>query len=260
MAGMRSVQNLNISLGMFGFPVKVYKATEDASSVGFTQIHDKCGSSINQVKRCHKCEQDVTMADLLKGVKNADGTYTTFTEAEIKALKPERDGVVKIDGYAAMDSIDSCYQDGTIYYLSPGDKDTATFTTWRDALAGRWAIGRVVMYGRERVVAIRATDRLLSMHYVRTHDEIRDIQNVPGYENVPEVSNREYADLMGQLIDRAAIGFEDVVLESDSYATAVKELVAARQAGQPNPTPKETQAPAKAVDLMAMLKASLAAK
>src|SRR6185436_2742011 len=87
MAGMRSVLALDINLGLFGFPVKVYKATNDPTEgVSFRQTHAACGTPIFQVKRCPKCEVDVPYADLGKGYELAPGNYLAFTEAEIKAL------------------------------------------------------------------------------------------------------------------------------------------------------------------------------
>lgn len=260
MASMRSVLNLNINLGLFGFPVKVYKATNDpAEGVGFRQVHGECGTPINQVKRCSKCEKDVQMSDLVKGYEYG-GTMLTFTEDEVKALRPEAAGTIKIEGYLAADEIDTAYQDGTVYFLKPDGKDFTTFTTWREALAGRWAVGRVVMYGRERVVAIRAVDRLLSMHYVRSHAEIRNIADVPGYDTVAEHAQADHLELMAQMIEQRTIEFDDVVIEKDAYFVAVSELIESRKAGLPAPSQAEFKpASTPGVDLLAMLKASLAA-
>jgi DNA end-binding protein Ku len=262
---MRSVANLTIQLGLFGFPIKVYKATNDPSEgTGFRQVHAACSHPINQVKRCAHCEVDVPWGDLAKGVEVAPGEFITISDDDLKALKPEGDGTVKIDGYLAAGELDDAYLDGTVYFLSPtgpGKKiDTDTFTTFRDALNGRWAIGKVVMYGRERVVAIRALDRLLAMHFIRTHAEVRTVADVPGYANVPETAKAEYLALMAQVMDRSPIVIDDVVLESDAYADAVRALVAARVAGSPVAQAAAAAAPAATggVDLMAMLRASLA--
>jgi DNA end-binding protein Ku len=261
MATMRSVLNLNINLGLFGFPVKVYKATNDpAEGIGFRQLHADCGTPINQVKRCSKCEKDVAASELLKGYEIAGGKFVTFTEEEIKALKPEAAGTIKIEGYLAADEIDHTYQDGTVYFLKPDGKDFTTFTTWREALAGRWAVGKVVMYGREHVVAIRAVDRLLSMHFLRAHSEIRNIADVPGYETVPETANAEHLELMSQLVDQRTISFDDVVIDKDAYVLAVQALIESRIAGLPAPEQVEFKAAVTpGANLLEMLKASLAA-
>jgi Ku protein len=250
---------------MFGFPVKVYKATDEPTEgVSFRQIHAACNHRVTQPKRCDHCNTTVSNSDVVKGVEHGDG-FLTFTDDEIKALKPEAAGTIKIEGYLAADAIDPTYQDGAVYFIAPdrGDKkkaDCDTYTTWRDALQGRWAVGRVVMSGREHVVALRAVDRLLTMHYIRTHAEIRSVHDVPGYVDVPETSKREYQELMAQLIDKSTIAFDDVAIEADSYVMAVQSLIEARRAGQPNPTQPEAAQVSTGVDLMAMLQASLAAK
>jgi DNA end-binding protein Ku len=260
MAGMRSVLNLDISLGLFGFPVKVYKATNDPNEgVQFRQLHGECKTPINLVKRCKTCNVDVAQDELLKGYELAPGNFLAFTEAEIKALKPEKAGMLKVDGYLTADEIDPAYHNGSVYFLAPGGKDPTTFTTFRDALGDRWAVGKVVLYGREQVVAIRAVEHVLSMHVVRAHNEIRSPLDVPSYDKIPGSSKADHVQLMEQLMNQSALRLDDVAFDSDSYADAVKALIEARKAGQPNPSPTETAPVTQASDLVAMLKASLAA-
>ena len=255
---MRSILNLDINLGLFSFPVKVYKATDDPSEgVKFRQIHGACKTPINLVKRCSCCNVDVATPDLMKGYEIAPGNFLAFTEDEIKALKPEKSGILGIDGFMPEDEIDAAYLNGTTYFLSPGGKDNTAFTTFREALGSRWAVGKVVLYGREQVVAIRATANILGLHVLRAQSELRVPTDVPSYDKIPTTSKPEHIDLMGQLMDAKPLRLDDVAFDSDSYADAVKALIAARKAGAPDPAPaSETPAP-QATDLMAMLKASL---
>ncbi len=187
------------------------------------------------------------------------GNFRAFTEDEIKALRPEKAGVLKVDGYMAADEIDTSYHNGTVYFLAPGGKDHTTFITFRDALGGRWAVGKVVLCGREQVVAIRAVEHVLSMHVVRAHNEIRNSLDVPSYDQIPDASKVDHVTLMAQLMDQSTLRLDDVAFDSDSSADAVKALIDARKAGQPNPAQADAAPVAQATDLMAMLKASLAA-
>lgn len=261
MAGMRSVLTLDINLGLFGFPVKVYKAINDPSEgVAFRQIHGACKTPINQVKRCQTCNVDVPYGDLMKGYEIAPGNFLAFTEAEIKALRPENAGVLKVDGYMAADEVDATYHTGSVYYLAPGGKDHTTFATFREALGERYAVGKAVLYGREHVVVIRAVERVLSMHLVRAHGEIRNVEDVPSYDKIPGAAKAEHVALMDQLMGASVLRLDDVAFDSDSYADAVKALIAARTAGAPDPTPADAAPVPQANDLMAMLQKSLAAK
>ena len=260
MAGMRSILTVDISLGLFGFPTSVYKGSNDPTGgIEFKSLHGECGTPINQIKRCAKCEKEVHQADLVKGFPH-NGSFLQFTDAEVKALKPTAAGVCKISGYLAADEIDPCYIDGSVYFLKPGGKDDTTFTTWRDALNGRWGVGSLVMYGREHVVAIRKLDRVLAMHTVRTHAEIRNVADVPGYDKITEQATAEHLDMMDQLMSVNTIAFDDVVLESDSYVDAVKAMIAARAAGNPLPENAPVAAPAGGMNIMAAMRASIAAR
>lgn len=259
----RSVAKVSVSLGLFGFPVSVYKATEEPTSgISFKILHDKCSAPINRKDSCSSCGEAVTSANSVKGFAEADGSYTILTDAEVKAVKPEAAGSLAITGYMPQIEMDPSYLDGDVYYLSPdrGDKgkgDTATFVTFRDALGDRFAIGSVVMYGREHIVAIRAFQNVLAMHFVRTHAEVRDIARIPGVDSIPTTAQADYVAMMAQVMDAKAISFPEVALESDSYADALKALIEAKRAGRPvvaeAPSPRQM-----ATDLQAMLLASLA--
>ena len=74
---------------------------------------------------------------------------------------------------------------GTVYFLAPGGRDHTTFITFRDALGGRWAVGKVVLYGREQVFAIR------------------NPLDVPSYDQIPDVSKVDHVTLMAQLMDQS---------------------------------------------------------
>lgn len=256
---MRSILNLDINLGLFGFPVAVYKATnEPTEGIAFRQLHRVCSTPINQVKRCATCNADVPTSDLVKGYP--EGTaFITITDDELKALKPEAAGIISIAGYLSHDEIDESFHVGSVYYLKPGGKDPTTFATWREGLEGRFAIGTVVMYGREHVVAIRAFDRLLALHMLRSKAEVRLAADVPGYDKVPTTARPEHVELMRQLIERESITFDDVVIEKDKYVTAVQELIESKRTGVPLAGRPAPPAPHQSADIMAALKASLAA-
>lgn len=266
MATMRALQSLDINLGLFGFSVKIYKAIEDPSeAISFRQLHRACNSPINAPKVCHKCGDGthpaiVPMSDIVKGFEYQPNQFVLVADDEIKALRPVRDAQVKINGYVDANEIDAAYLEGTVYYLAPGGKDSTTFVTWRDALGNKCAMGTVVMYGRERVVAIKAHDRMLALYFVRTKAEVRSTEDVPGYNAIPVVSQQAHRDLMAQVIDTQMVSFDDVTVESDRYVNAVRSLIDSKISGQPL---VETEAPAaipSAMDLIAAMKATLAQK
>ena len=258
MASMRSVMSLDVNLGLFGFPVKVYKATDGGSDgVSFRLLHAKCGTPINMPKLCRCCNVELSTADMVKGFEVAPGEFVRVTQDELDALKPERAGVLKIAGYVEADSLDAAYANGAVWFLSPGGKDAAAFVTWRDALGKRAALGTVVMYGKEHVVAIQRRGKALILRQIRTEAEVRDVADVPGYEGIPAVASTEHLRLMEQVMDAAEIGFHDVKLAGDAYAEAVRALIASKQTGEPMAQVEEK--PVATGDLMAALKASLAA-
>lgn len=262
---MRSVAKFTVNLGLFGFPVACYKADDEPTKgIGFNQIHSKCGSQINRPTVCRHCNEDVATADILKAT-DFNGVKVQVTDAELKALKPEAEGTCTLTGYMPADELDPSYIEGAVFFLAPdrGDKgkgDQTTYATFRDALKGRYAIGSVVMYGREHIVAIRAVGKVLSMHYVRSHAEVRASNDLPRFDEIPAQATGEYVEMMSQVIDKQMIGFADVAIDRDSYVAAVEALLTAKAAGAEAPAAPESKPAAAVVDLKAMLLASLAAK
>ena len=257
----RAVAKVSVSLGLFGFPVSIYKATDEpTSSVSFKILHEGCNKPINRKDSCSGCGATVTKTNSVKGFAEPDGSFLVFTEDEIKAMRPKNDGSLAITGYLPQVEMDPSYLSGDVYYLAPQDKsDPVTFATFRDALGPRFAIGSVVMYGREHIVAIRAFQSVLAMHFVRNHAEVRDIADLPGLAGIPNAAPAEYVSMMEQFMSATSMSFPEVALESDGYADAVMAAVEARRGGKPAPEAAPVAQQLAVNDLKAALMASLAA-
>ncbi len=263
---MRSVTTLNLQVGpLIGIPVRVYKAEDEPKSgVEFKQVHAACGKPVNRPSVCRTCEREIQFSEIKKAYPLTDTQHIIIEESEIKALRPERDGQIGVEAYVNPEDIQPTYFAGPAYRLMPATKDTAAFCTFREALDGRYALAKVVLYGRERVVAIRAEGRALAMFYMRSKAEVRNAAEMPGYDEVPLFVRPEYVAMMKQLIDaHDDVSFDDVTITKDRYFAALQRLVAEKVSGlTPNVTvPDEPQAPpTSGSDIMARLQASLDAR
>jgi DNA end-binding protein Ku len=262
MAGMRAILSVDISLGLFSVPVKLYTAVEEgAAGFGFRQLHRECKTPINMTRHCGHCERDIAYEEIVKGteaiVKNAEGGlapgWVTVEESELAALKPQRESL-KVLGYVGAVDIDPTYFTGSVYYLLPGSKDATAFATFRDSLGERAALGRVVLWGREHVVCVRPAGRAMTLHTMRSMAEFRRAKELPGYDALPSDSPEEYRKLMGQIMARDAIKLEDVVIVKDAYRMAVEKLVQSKAAGTEF-TPEVAPEAPKTPDLLAALQA-----
>jgi DNA end-binding protein Ku len=251
---------LEVNLGLFSFPVKVYKATDDPDGVSFKLVHTACGGGISQPRQCAACNTQVPSDQVAKGFQVGPNQFVTLSADELSSLKPENEHQLQVQGYVSAQSVDLNQFQGTRYLLAPGGKDSSAFATWRDALKGRFALAKVVMYQRDRLVAIRAEGKILSLHYLREKSEHRSAAEIPGIEFIPETCDPKHLTLMSKVMDKTTVKVEDVVIEKDRYVAAVEALVATKLSGGTVQPAAAVEAPVGAMSLMAALEAVLAEK
>jgi len=120
---------------------------------------------------------------------------------------------------------------------------------------GKVAVGRFVLRSKEALVAIRPIDGMLCLETMRYADEVL----APDRELVdsqPEPSEREL-EMARQLVESLA-GTFDPEKYHDEYREEVLALIDRKAAGEEIVAPAAPEEPAKVLDLMAALEASLA--
>src|SRR5438309_1211367 len=94
----RALWSGTITFGLINVPVKLYKATAPASGRGisFHLLHGKCGTRIQQVRRCPTCERDVAWDELVKGYEYERGRYAVLKEEDFEGLPREDKAAITI--------------------------------------------------------------------------------------------------------------------------------------------------------------------
>jgi DNA end-binding protein Ku len=125
--------------------------------------------------------------------------------------------------------------------------------------SGRAALGRFVLSTKEHLVLLRPTDGVLALEtlYYPEDVRIRDQREIGERLEGVEVSKEELA-MAEQLVDGLARPFDPEEYPNETRAALV-EFLEAKAAGEEIAEPEEVSEPAPVVDLMAALKASLAA-
>jgi DNA end-binding protein Ku len=264
--GMRSVASLTLQIGpIIGIPVKVYLATDKSvGGVSFRQVHKACGNRIERPALCRTCNREIQPGEIGKAYELTPTQVVPVSDEELKSLRLERDGQMSVETFIAPEEIDPTFFDGGVYRLMPSTKDTVAFVTFRDALAGRYALAKAILRdgGRERVVAIRADGRALAMHFLRAKAEVRAADDMPGYDTLALFTRPEHVALMSQLIEsHPVVPFEEVAITTDRYVAGVRRFLAEKLSGLPasDAIPDAPAAPAPSTaDLEALLRRSLA--
>ena len=247
--------HLKLSLVTIG--VRVFCATDGASKIRFNQLHSTCGTRIKQRRWCPACKADVPKEETVKGYEHAKGCYVTIDESEIDQAKPDSSRIIGIERVVDQTALDPITFERP-YFLAPdGDAATSGFTVIRDALAGKAAIGKVAISGREYAVAILPRGRGLLLFTLREPGEVRSLDDVAELGNVPESAPAGEIELARQLVSTLpnTLDPEGFV---DAYQNRLRAMIDAKIAGDEY-SPPETAAPADSGGLMAALQRSLEA-
>jgi DNA end-binding protein Ku len=253
----RSIWSGAISFGLVNVPVKLYSAVS-RKSVRFHQLHDADHVRIQQKRVCPADGEEVPYENIVKGYEISPDQYVVIEPEELEALDPKKTRSIDIQEFVDLDEIDPIYFDHP-YYLAPGTGASKPYRLLLQAMqeTNKVAIARVVIRQKENLVAIRATDNVMTMSTMVFHDEVINpdtIDELPDDE--ADASEREI-EMAQQLIGSLTADFEPDKYH-DEYRERVLELIEAKAAGKEIAVQPEEE-PAPVPDLMAALEQSLAA-
>ena len=178
-----------------------------------------------------------------------------MSEEDLGTVRPESTRVIDLVQFADASSIDPMYVDRT-YYLAPdGGMAADAFAVMRDGMQGKIGIGKLALYGREYLVAVRPFQRGIVMHTLHHAAEIRSIDAVEELSSVPANVKPEEMKLARQVIAT----FEQPLNLSDykdEYRAGLQRIIDAKIAGE-EVVATATAAPPKVVNLMDALRKSL---
>jgi DNA end-binding protein Ku len=245
----------SISFGLVTVPVRLVSATK-SQDVRFNQLEAATGSRIRYRRVSEQTGEEVPNDQIVKGYELENGHYVVLENDELAALKPTASRQIEIEDFVDLSEIDPVYFEQP-YYLVP-DKDAAKAYRLLSRVMedeGKVAVGRFVLRSKEALVAIRPIDGMLCLETMRYADEVL----APDRELVdsqPEPTEREL-DMARQLVDTLSGSF-DPEKYHDEYREEVLALIEAKAAGEEIVAPAAPEEPAKVLDLMAALEASLA--
>ncbi|HEV8317981.1 MAG TPA: Ku protein [Vicinamibacterales bacterium] len=244
-----------LKVSLVTIPVKVFPATESAATISFNQLHAECQTRIQQKRWCPHCEREVANTELAKGYEFEKGRYVIVSDEDIQKVRVESTRVIDLVQFTEDTSIDPIYVDRA-YYLAPdGPMAADAFAVMREGMAGQAGIGKVALYGREYLVAVRPQKKGLVMYTLHHDAEIRSIDQIDELSSVPSKVKPEEMKLAKQVIQtfHGELNLKDY---KDEYREGLREIINAKIAGEEVVAP-EVQEPPKVVDLMEALRRSL---
>ncbi len=213
---MKAVWTGSISFGLVNIPVYLYTAIKPHSP-GFTLLHDKCHTPIVYERRCPHCDEIVSWAHTVKGLKQSDGSYFILTQENLKKLKPEKSNYLNMQQFVPASELQPIYIDGH-YYIAPVKNHEKEFYLFHQALvkSGLVAIGSFVMHEKEHVCAILPFQDGLLLNTLNYSYEINDIAQVLPEKQKPKMSAQELK-LADQLIKQLTRKKFDLTQFKDTF-------------------------------------------
>src|ERR671925_528684 len=243
----RPVGSGTISFGLGSIPVKLYTAAS-SQSVSFNLLHAKCGNRIRQQRFCPVCNEVVERDDLVRGYEFAKDQYVRFEEKELEALEGEDSQAIEISEFVPLSTVDPIYYEKG-YYLGPDKGGEKPYRLLAEAMnkAGKVALAKFIMRGKENLVLVRPAMDGLMLHTMYFADEVR---------NFDEICKAE-TNLAIRLIDELSSDEFHPEQFEDEYRQRVLELVEQKAQGKQITVAKPQAPRAQVIDLMSALKESL---
>jgi len=245
----------SISFGLVQVPVKLVSATK-SKDVSFNQLEEGTGARIRYKKVSEATGDEVPNEKIKRGYEISKGRYVMIEPDELESLRPKGSHAIEIEEFINLDDIDPLYFEQP-YYLVPDARGAKPYQLLVDAMSelNKVAIGRIIVRSKERLVAIRTVDGVLCIETMRYADEVLPREGlVPEADG--ELTERE-KQMARQLVESLAV---DEFLPGkfhDEYREQVLDLIARKSDGEEIVAEPVVEPPAKVLDLVAALEASL---
>ncbi len=251
----RSMWKGAISFGLVTIPVAVYPATEE-KSLKFNQLHDQDMGRIRYKRVCAVDGEEVDFEHIVKGYEVEKDRYVILTDEDLDAVPVESSRAIDIQQFVDLGEIDPILFKKS-YYLVPDETGAKAYALLRKALSeeNKVGIAKVSFRDKEHLAALRFKDKVFVLETMYWPDEIRaaEFDTVDAGEKV----RANEVDMAKALIENLTEPWNPEGFK-DEYREALLDIVEKKIAGEPIEAPTEA-APARVVDLMEALKASVQA-
>lgn len=244
-----------LRISLVSFPVCVYNAISSSARISMNQLHRDCHRRVKQQMTCPE-HGPVDRGDIVKGYEFEKDKYVIFEDGEIEQLRIQTNHTIDIDQFVDAADVGSIYFDAPYYVAPDGVVADEPFRVIREAMrkTNKAGIGRVVMSGREHVIALQLEGKGMRLTTLRTAEEVRGA--APYMESIREGDVApDQVKLAEQLIAMKQ-GAWDPAQFRDRYQEALLNVIKAKIAGA-QPVYAQEQEAGGVINLMEALKQSL---
>ena len=245
-----------LKVSLVNIPIKVFPATESSGTISFNQLHGECQTRIQQKRWCPTCNKEIANTELVKGYEFEKGRYVVMSEEDIEKVRPSSTRVIDLVQFDDAGALDPMYVDRT-YYLAPDGQVAAdAFAVFSEGMKGKIGVGKLALYGREYLVAVKPLEHGLVMYTLHHAAEMRTIDQVEELASVPKSVKPDELKLAKQVVEMFG-GELNLADYRDEYKDELRRIIDAKVSGEEVVAAAAPEPPTNVVDLMAALRKSL---
>ena len=240
-----------ISFGLVHIPISLYRTTQD-NHIAFNQLCKSSKQRVRYKKFCGNCEKELKADDIVKGYQYEKDKYVIMTQAELDAMKTEKDRSIHILQFCDLHDIDDIYYEKN-YYAIPDNGSEKAYELLRLTMkqSDKVAIAKTVLGTKETLLALCPKEDYILIKTLFYYDEIVAVPKAFAH---PKISSKE-TKIALQLLDSMNAPFEPMQYV-DEYQQRLMEAIQKKIHGQEIVKAKPTESD-NIADLMDALKQSV---
>jgi len=255
---MRAIWKGNISFGLVNIPIALYPATR-REELKFRLLRSSDLSPVNYKRVAEKDGKEVPWNQIVKGYEYEKGKFVVLGEKDFQRVDLEATQTVDIQDFVDLDEIDAMYFYKP-YYLEPQKGGDKAYVLLRDVLAatGKVGIAKVIIKTRQYLAGVKALKHALVLELMHFAEELADSEKLSVPKKM-EPGKREI-DMAKSLVQSMTSEW-DPKKYKDDYRDALLDVIEEKvEAGgkEIEEKPKEKKPSTKVIDLVEVLKQSLA--
>jgi DNA end-binding protein Ku len=261
-AAVRGIWKGSISFGLLQIPVALVPAESRTEELHFRMLDRRDNSPIRYERVSSSTGKPVDWKDIVKGYEIEKDSFVVIEPEDLEKANVKATHTVDILDFVPRAQIEPAYFE-TPYYVLPEERATKAYVLLREALQKKdaVAIAQFVLRTRAHLVAVMPVGDALMLEVLRFGHELKDADAV-GLPTLDAKSlhTREVA-MAEQLIDGMMTEWKPTKYRDDYYRdvmTIIEEKAKTGETTEHHATTKGTIAHDDTVDLLALLKKSIA--
>lgn len=254
-----------ISFGLLNIPVSLVSAKE-GEAISFSLLDKRDHSRIGYKQYNKKTGKEVNKRDIVKGYEYEPEHFVVITDKDFERANPKATRSIEIEDFVNLDDVDPLLFERP-YYLLPAKNGEKSYMLLKKVLARakKVAIGQIVLHRKQRLVSIMARGDYLVCEVLRYPREILAVDEFKSIEKVKDVSvSKRELDMAEKLVEGMTAKWDPDKYKDTYHDDVMKRIKAKIRSGgaiESEEPEQEERAPASRVlDLMPLLKKSLAAR